>query len=325
MRRFAIVIVFILSTILFWSLHVPQQGVSLQHQMPSSLKTGESTEFSLTLHKGSLKGPARFIIEVPSSGMEFSLLESGGSELLNEGDKHSFIWTELPESADIQLKIGIKAHRFFTGIFIARFSFSYIDGTTVEKSLGVHDIRMVSSGKNTEVANNQNSNQNNTSTNNTTGNTNETNTTTENSTGNNETTNNNNNSTINTNNNTNQNTVQTEKVIDPITKKPGTPILEASGIKGLFFRVQVAASHFRVTQEYFKDRYKFDEQLYVDLVDGWTKYTIGDFSNFEDANAKRKTLSVYPFKGPFIVAFNDGQRIPIYQANMLSKVLLQGK
>ncbi len=107
-------------------------------------------------------------------------------------------------------------------------------------------------------------------------------------------------------------------MIDPITKKTGTPIRDASTIPGLFFRVQVAASHFLVTQEYFTDRYKFDEQLYVDNVDGWVKYTVGDFKTVEEALAKKATLVSFPFKGPFLVAFNDGKRIPIYSARQLS-------
>lgn len=310
------------------SLHPYPETISITHDMPSRIQTGEEKEFSITLNKGVISGPARLRVEVKQSGMEFSPVELAGGELLNEGDMHAVVWTEIPAGPTVTVKLKIKGHRFFTGIFIARFSLSCLEnGSTVEKDLGKHDIRMSSAGTGSGSSaisqtttnentggNNQNTSQQSTETTSTTENPTNTNTTTTNNTVSNT-------STTTSNTTTTTSSTGATTMIDPITKKPGTPIKDASTIKGLFFRVQVAASHFLVTQEYFTDRYKFDEQLYVDNVDGWVKYTIGEYLTFEEANEKRKTLTVYPFKGPFIVAFNDGQRIPIYNARQLSKVV----
>lgn len=298
MRFFLYRILFILFCAAFilplCSLHPFPEKVSISHDLPSQFLTGEEKEFSLTIHKAAIAGPARLIIVIPQSGMEFTPVDLAGAELQNQGDQHTIVWTEIPSGPDVKLKLKLKSHKFFTGIFTAKFVFSYLDaGSTQEKELASFDIRMSSSGKKQTAAVGQ-------STGNETGNQSTTSTT--------------------------QNTSQeytshsTQNSNTTTTVKKGTPIADASQIKGLFFRVQVAASHFLVSQEYFANRYKFNETLYIDRVDGWIKYTIGEFKTFEEANAKRKTLNVFPFIGPFIVAFNDGQRIPIYNARQLIKL-----
>lgn len=338
MRRWTLsVLVGLLSAgtfLLFCSLLPAPEQISLEHTIPGSILNEEEKEFTLTLNKGTLIGPARINIEIRKSGIDINAIELSGAELLKEGDIHSIVWTELPASPAINLKLRLKGHRFFTGIFTVLVSFSYIEeGSSREKELARKELRVISSGKSQSTASTGTKTGTTTSTSGGTSNTTTTGTTTtgstttgstttnENSTGTtsgNTGTSNTTTSTSTGNTGTTGTVTENKTMIDPITKKAGTPIRDASTIPGLFFRVQVAASHFLVTQEYFTDRYKFDEQLYVDNVDGWVKYTVGDFKTVEEALAKKATLVSFPFKGPFLVAFNDGKRIPIYSARQLS-------
>jgi hypothetical protein len=300
--------------LIFSSAHAPQAVPTLQHDFPDGIGTGQEGDLHLKLTTINISGPARLRIEIPNSGIQFSAVDLQGAEYLQESGTHNIVWTSYPSQPEVNVVLHWKAHPFFTGKFNLKILFSYLEnGTSRELKLAEKNLNITfnSKGKSVEkpvVVENPNKEipKENTSTN------------TENTTSTNTNTNTNTNtSSSQTNNNTvvtTDNTITPQKKYDPIRKKEGTPIRDASTVMGTFFRVQVAASHYEVTVEYFSERYGFNEQLYVDKVDGWIKYTTGDFKTLEEALEKRKSFISFPFKRPFIVAFQDGKRISIFDA-----------
>lgn len=291
----------------FSSAHVPQSAPSLQHDFPDGIGTGQEGDLHLKLSSNGVSGPARIRIEIPNSGIQFSPVDLQGGEYLQESGTHNVVWTSYPSQPEVNVVLHWKAHPFFTGKFNLKFMFSFLENGTsrelklAEKNLNITFTSKGKSGNNTVVTDNPSKeikNENTVATTETT-----TNTTTV-------TTQQQNNNTI----STTENTTTPQKKYDPIRKKEGTPIRDASTVMGTFFRVQVAASHYEVTVEYFSERYGFTEQLYIDKVDGWIKYTTGDFKTLEEALEKRKSFVSFPFKRPFIVAFQDGKRISIFDA-----------
>jgi len=86
-----------------------------------------------------------------------------------------------------------------------------------------------------------------------------------------------------------------------------TPVAGQAEIQGMIYRIQFIAVRREMTQEEIASFYSGTEPVSVREEDGLHKYSIGNFSTFKEAREFRKTLSITNF----IVAFKDGQRIPI--------------
>lgn len=294
--------------LIFSSAHTPQSAPSLQHDFPDGIGTAQEGDLHLKLLSNGISGLARLRIEIPNSGLQFSPVDLQGGEYLQEAGTHNIVWTAFPAQAECNMVLHWKAHPFFTGKFNLKILFSFLENGTsrelklAEKNLNITYTSKGKSSEKTVVTENPEKEikKENTVASTTTTTTN-TNTATTGQQTNNTVT-------------TTENTTTPQKKYDPIRKKEGTPIRDASTVMGTFFRVQVAASHYEVTVEYFSERYGFNEQLYVDKVDGWIKYTTGDFKTLEEALEKRKSFVSFPFKRPFIVAFQDGKRISIFDA-----------
>jgi hypothetical protein len=92
-------------------------------------------------------------------------------------------------------------------------------------------------------------------------------------------------------------------------------IIEIDNLKpetGIRFRVQVAA----VRKPYFPrvvfSYYDLLREVKVEDIDGWSKYTVGYFMSYEDANAmKNRIVTETPVESAFIVAYKDGRRVPV--------------
>lgn len=91
-------------------------------------------------------------------------------------------------------------------------------------------------------------------------------------------------------------------------------------IVGLVFRVQIAAGHKLVTPEYFVKEYKYDGAYFVDNHEGWIKYTTGAHPMYKEAkNAREAFIAAgHNFPGPFVTAYNEGKRITVQEALMIS-------
>lgn len=87
---------------------------------------------------------------------------------------------------------------------------------------------------------------------------------------------------------------------------------------GLFYRVQVGAY-----QKFDMNRHlNTDDNFVGESVDNMNKYLMGRFKNFKMAEAFCADIKKLGIKDAWVVAFNDGKRIPIKEAQKLQE---QGK
>jgi hypothetical protein len=104
---------------------------------------------------------------------------------------------------------------------------------------------------------------------------------------------------------------------EPIKPSTGIPAPQPSGV---VYRVQIAAGPNVVGQPYFHKKYGFKEPVYVELHQGLNKYTTGGFEIYKSARDNRENINAnYPFDtGPFVTAYNNGQRITVQEALMIT-------
>lgn len=90
--------------------------------------------------------------------------------------------------------------------------------------------------------------------------------------------------------------------------------------KGIAFKVQITAAHREVGREYFAGRHRFHEPFSIERHEGWIKYTTGSFAQYREARDKRVALVAagHDLPGPFVTAYNNGERITVQEALMLS-------
>ncbi len=91
--------------------------------------------------------------------------------------------------------------------------------------------------------------------------------------------------------------------------------------KGVTYKVQILAAHRVVNKTYFKQRHGFSEDFNIENHEGWVKYTTGKFGEYKQARDARERLkSDYnTLPGPFVTAYNNGDRITVQEALLISK------
>ncbi len=90
--------------------------------------------------------------------------------------------------------------------------------------------------------------------------------------------------------------------------------------KGVSYRVQIMAGKNVVDEQYLKKRHKFTDEFTIEHHDIWVKYTTGVFQVYKEARDKRNDVTDnYNFDGPFVTAYNDGSRITVQEALMISR------
>ncbi len=78
----------------------------------------------------------------------------------------------------------------------------------------------------------------------------------------------------------------------------------------LLYRVQVQAIYGgKTSAESIKRRYGIDKDVNIDYDAGYTKYTVGGFTTYEEAKAYRDKLRNSGCPGAFVVGYYDGARI----------------
>lgn len=72
------------------------------------------------------------------------------------------------------------------------------------------------------------------------------------------------------------------------------------------YRVQIAANKRRIVKEILQELYSVTTAIKEENIDGWYKYTVGDFATKEDADIFRLSCGV---SGAFVLKYENGQRI----------------
>ncbi|MCX6291599.1 MAG: hypothetical protein NT126_07520 [Bacteroidetes bacterium] len=84
---------------------------------------------------------------------------------------------------------------------------------------------------------------------------------------------------------------------------------------GIYFKVQIAATRRSPerTNSFFLSKYRIDEPVDLTMHEGWKKYLIGTFEKYAAAKQHRsETQAKVP--DAFVVAYNNGERIPLQEA-----------
>ena len=87
---------------------------------------------------------------------------------------------------------------------------------------------------------------------------------------------------------------------------------------GISFKVQIVASHKSVSESYINKHYGINESIALESHEGWVKYTVGGYAEYRSARDKRQKLSPYDLPGPFVTAYNSGERITVQEALMVA-------
>ncbi|MCC6600154.1 MAG: hypothetical protein IT223_05720 [Crocinitomicaceae bacterium] len=126
----------------------------------------------------------------------------------------------------------------------------------------------------------------------------------------------------------NENTAQNEKPKvtpkeeTPLVKSPKTPVSTVPSVEtGITYKVQILAAHRVVNKTYFSNKYSFSEEINIENHEGWVKYTTGKFGEYKKARNERERLKTdyETLPGPFVTAYNDGERITVQEALLISK------
>jgi hypothetical protein len=118
----------------------------------------------------------------------------------------------------------------------------------------------------------------------------------------------------------------------PVAKAPEAPTVTAAakparitGIatpeRGITYKVQITAAHREVGKEYFEKRHRYSGDFSIEHHEGWIKYVTGRFDRYTAAKEQRQAYvdGNYNFPGPFVTAYNDGERITVQEALMIAK------
>jgi hypothetical protein len=93
------------------------------------------------------------------------------------------------------------------------------------------------------------------------------------------------------------------------------PTLSLPVEAGIYYRVQLAATHRIVDPVSNYKKYNLDRPVLLEFHDGWYKYSIGSFVKYSDAKAYREMMVTKKrISGAFIIAYQNGQRIPVRDA-----------
>ena len=109
-----------------------------------------------------------------------------------------------------------------------------------------------------------------------------------------------------------------ENTLDPVLISENTVSPQITNTK-INYKVQILAAHKIANKAYIANRFRFNEAYDLENHDGWIKYTTGTFLEYKGARNKRNALDKHDFPGPFVTAYNYGERISVQEALIISK------
>ena len=86
---------------------------------------------------------------------------------------------------------------------------------------------------------------------------------------------------------------------------------------GVSYKVQVAAGHKTVANNYFASKFNLTDEISTINHEGWIKYLVGNFNEYKQARDKRNTVRG-KINTAFVTAYNSGKRITVQEALMIS-------
>jgi hypothetical protein len=112
---------------------------------------------------------------------------------------------------------------------------------------------------------------------------------------------------------TNNATAENKPSKTPVTSVP-------SAETGITYKVQILAAHRVVNKTYFEKNFNYTDGFNIENHEGWIKYTTGSFAQYKEARDARERITSNHGRlpGPFVTAYNDGQRITVQEALLIS-------
>jgi len=104
-------------------------------------------------------------------------------------------------------------------------------------------------------------------------------------------------------------------------KPSKTPVTSVpSAETGVTYKVQILAAHRVVNKTYFQQKFNFTDRFNIENHEGWVKYTTGSFAQYKEARDERERITGNHGKlpGPFVTAYNDGERITVQEALLIT-------
>ena len=86
---------------------------------------------------------------------------------------------------------------------------------------------------------------------------------------------------------------------------------------GVTYKVQVGAGHQTISKNYFATKFNLSDAVSTEPNDGWIKYIVGKYIEYKEARDKRNDVR-NNVKDAFVTAYNQGKRITIQEALMIS-------
>ncbi|HRH39135.1 MAG TPA: hypothetical protein PK760_12355, partial [Flavobacteriales bacterium] len=105
------------------------------------------------------------------------------------------------------------------------------------------------------------------------------------------------------------------------TSKPKSNSPKVTGPEtGVTYKVQIMAAHREVGSEYFDHQFHYSGDFSIERHEGWIKYVTGRHSDYRSARDQRAGFvsAGHNFRGPFVTAYNNGDRITVQEALMIS-------
>ena len=126
-----------------------------------------------------------------------------------------------------------------------------------------------------------------------------------------------------TDNTKNQDIDISNELLERTNKSDEALIEDITGIgpisEGISYRVQICATKKMAEKDYFRKYKNFNYDIVIDHHENWVKYTTGNYPVYKTARASRVLINNnYEFDGPFVTAYNNGERITVQEALMIS-------
>lgn len=270
-------------------------------------KTSEGVyKVELVIHNNNIEGFAK-ILEVVPTGCTTKVIQDGGAVTTSEKNTMKFVWFEIPTSPEVHLtyEVGCNVEPTITGKLSFVMNSKPMElaittaGSAVETEAVALDMGTENSSssetepnkKEAEPAKTEIKSESNTAEKNKVKEENK--------------------------QNTNSNATASSNSKHPET----TEKIDVSPETGITYKVQILAAHRVVNKTYFQQKHSFGERFNIENHEGWVKYTTGKFAEYKDARDSRERIrkDYGTLPGPFVTAYNNGERITVQEALLITK------
>lgn len=109
--------------------------------------------------------------------------------------------------------------------------------------------------------------------------------------------------------------IETSNTQNKETEVVSTPTAET----GVTYKVQIGAGRKEVPTSYFDTKFNVKDNINIETHEGWVKYVVGSYKVYKAARDKRnKIWATNNINGAFVTAYNQGNRILVQEALMIS-------